>query len=143
VYNVTRTFRVPVGHRLSNHLGLCKNIHGHNLKIQVSVKIKTLNEKSMVIDFSDLKDIVNKILAELDHSLLLNNSDHEYINAVRGLTKIVLINGEPTAENLCYYLFVEITTKLLDLHPPLEVNFVRIWESDDAYAEYNGENNEI
>lgn len=93
----------------------------------------------MVIDFSDLKQIVNKIIEKWDHTLLLNKDDKIFIDAVNRMTNIFLINGEPTAENLCRYLFKEIDTELETNYPALEVNFVRIWESDDAYAEYNGE----
>ena len=79
MYNVTRTFRIPVGHRLSCHQGLCKNIHGHNLKLQVSLKSESLNDNYMVIDFADLKEMVNKIIKKWDHCLILNESDVEYV----------------------------------------------------------------
>ena len=139
MFIVTKTFRVPVGHRLSLHLGLCKNVHGHNLKLEVSVKSNNLNPNWMVIDFSDLKKIVNKIIEKWDHTLLLNENDHEFINATETITKILTIPGEPTAENLCYRLFTEIQTELKICYSPQVMNFVRIWESDDAYSEYNGE----
>jgi 6-pyruvoyltetrahydropterin/6-carboxytetrahydropterin synthase len=139
VYSVTRTFRVPVGHRLSQHSGLCKNIHGHNLKIQISIKCETLNDNYMVLDFSELKNIVNRILQNWDHTLLLNITDKTYYDTLKDMTRTYLVDGEPTAENLCFYLFKLVGVELETIFPALEVNFVRIWESDDAYAEYNGE----
>lgn len=140
MFSVTKTFRVPVGHRLSLHLGLCKNVHGHNLKLEICVKSKVLNDNWMVIDFSDLKQIVNKIIEKWDHTLLLNENDHEFINALSQTTKILEIPGEPTAENLCYRLFEEIRIELdTQYRLGIKINFVRIWENDDAYAEYKGE----
>jgi 6-pyruvoyltetrahydropterin/6-carboxytetrahydropterin synthase len=138
VYNVTRTFHVPVGHRLSMHKGLCKNIHGHNLKIQVSIRCFELNDNGMVIDFSDLKEIVNNYLEAWDHSLLLNSRD-DLANYAQKNSKTFFTAGDPTAENLCKYLFARISGELGIIQKTLTVNFIRIWENDDSYAEYNGE----
>lgn len=139
MYSVTKTFRVPVGHRLSKHKGLCKNIHGHNLKIEVRVSCFKLNDNDMVIDFSDLKEIVSKYLEYWDHTLLLNSRD-ELVNSLQKTNKISFVAGDPTAENLCKYLFTRISGELEIIHPLLlKVNFIRIWENDDSYAEYNGE----
>lgn len=93
----------------------------------------------MVLDFAELKEIVNKIIRGWDHTLLLNSNDRKYIDTLIGLTRVLKINGEPTAENLCYHLFKELEAEFEGFIPDVEVNFVRIWESDDAYAEYNGE----
>ena len=138
MFNVTRTFRVPVGHRLSKHLGLCKNIHGHNLKIQVSVSHFKLNDNDMVIDFSDLKEIVNRYLEEWDHSLILNIKDN-MVDQLSKSFKIFLIKGEPTAENLCLFLYQKISAELELIEKSMFVNFIRVWENDDSYAEYRRE----
>ena len=79
MYKVTKLFKVPIGHRLSCHKGLCKNIHGHNLKIEVEVSCEELNENGMVIDFSDLKAMTNEIIDEWDHALFINFMDQEIV----------------------------------------------------------------
>jgi 6-pyruvoyltetrahydropterin/6-carboxytetrahydropterin synthase len=75
MYKIEKRFTVPIGHRLSKHPGLCSSIHGHNLTILVGVKSPTLNTNDMVIDFSNLKDIVNEVIKVWDHCLLLNECD--------------------------------------------------------------------
>ena len=138
MYNVTKIFHVPVGHRLSMHKGLCKNIHGHNLKIEVGVSCFKLNDNDMVIDFSDLKEIVNKYLEDWDHTLILNSRD-DMTDYAQKNSKTFFIAGDPTAENLCSYLFARISGELRITQKTLVLNFIRIWENDDSYAEYNGE----
>jgi 6-pyruvoyltetrahydropterin/6-carboxytetrahydropterin synthase len=134
-YTVKKTFRIPVGHRLSKHEGLCKNIHGHNFKIEVEVNSFKLNDNDMVIDFSDLKKIVNNALEQFDHATILNNRDHEIIKQFRDNEfKFIMIGGrDPTAEVLSEYFYREIEFKL-----PKDVimDSVRVWENEDSVAEF-------
>ena len=132
MYSVTKVFRIPIGHRLSKHQGLCKNIHGHNFKIEVKISRKELNENDMVIDFSDLKKIVNGILDNFDHALMLNSGDNVCVSS-----KTIYLKKDgvdPTAERLAEYLYNEIKQKFF--FDELRVNSVRVWENDDSYAEY-------
>lgn len=49
----------------------CKAIHGHNWRIVIYCKREDLNEQGMIIDFSEIKRIVNKY----DHSFLNEMDD--------------------------------------------------------------------
>lgn len=65
--NLTKIFTIHAGHSLPWHSGKCKNRHGHTYKLHVTVS-GTLNENGVVIDFSDIKAIVNSFIVEkLDH----------------------------------------------------------------------------
>lgn len=132
MYYITKTFNVPVGHRLSKHKGKCKNFHGHNLKIEVTVSSKVLNEDDMVMDFSILKEIVNKEIISWDHGMFLNKNDSECKLLNECITN--LFDSDPTAEVLCRYLYDKLTYAL-----PFGVNIhsICIWEADDSKAEYN------
>jgi 6-pyruvoyltetrahydropterin/6-carboxytetrahydropterin synthase len=137
MFYVEKTFKIPMGHRLSKHKGLCKNFHGHNFVIKVKVCSKELDKNDMVIDFSDLKRIVNEILEEFDHCMLLNTNDgmkEKFYDVVRTWE----FQGDPTAEALCVYFFDRISLGLVQLcvRPGIKVVSVKIWENDDSVAEY-------
>ena len=150
MYSVRKIFRVPIGHRLMKHEGLCKNIHGHNLKIEVQLSCNCLNDNDMVIDFKDLKRIVSDILNEFDHCTIFNSYDENNIQFFthQGYKCSTLSSNDqdPTAEIFCKYLLMTIDKKLTDFNSrnqkvgsPLQtisVDFVRVWENDDSMAEY-------
>lgn len=116
---VTKRFTFEACHFLPQHLGLCNRLHGHSymMEITVSGEIKECGEeKGMIIDFSRLKDIINRnVVREFDHSKLNDSLDN------------------PTAENLANYVFDVMDIILSALHVTLEK--VRIWETRDSYAE--------
>jgi 6-pyruvoyl-tetrahydropterin synthase len=43
MYYLTKTFEIPMAHRLSNHKGRCHLFHGHNLTLEVTIKSYVLN----------------------------------------------------------------------------------------------------
>lgn len=63
-----------MAHQLYNYNGLCKNIHGHSYLLYVTVGGHVMRANSdpndgMVMDFSELKKIVNEnIINEFDRS---------------------------------------------------------------------------
>lgn len=61
----------------------CTKMHGHNWKIKIYCKSEKLDENGMVVDFSEIKNIVNQL-------------DHKLIN------DFVI---QPTAENIAISLF--------------------------------------
>ena len=56
---VTKTVKFDAAHVLTNHQGLCKNLHGHTYRVDVSVSRPDESAGDMVIDFKDLKGIAN------------------------------------------------------------------------------------
>jgi len=149
MYLIKKDFKFEAGHRLSKHQGLCHNCHGHSYKIQVVIECEKLNENDMVIDFSDLKQIVNKVLDKYDHALMLNKSDVnssiEYYT-----TKLVLFEGDPTAELISESLFYEILDELLNftrsgekkealekLYQFINIKEVTVWETETSSVTYH------
>ena len=142
MYIIRKIFRVPVGHRLSKHRGLCKNLHGHNFKIEVQLKSNLLDDNDMVMDFKDIKEIVNSVLDDFDHCTILNSSDLKFIDFCEDnnlkYSVIGIGNQDPTAEVFCKELYLKISD-LVNRKVGLEeviVDFVRIWENDNSMAEY-------
>ena len=71
---ITKQFSFETGHALYGYDGKCKNVHGHSYKLSVTVIGKPIADKNnvkygMVIDFSDLKQIVKEdIVNVFDHA---------------------------------------------------------------------------
>jgi len=141
MYRIRKNFRVPIGHRLSKHLGACKSCHGHNLFISVQISKRVLNTNDMVMDFKDFKNIINNILDDFDHAMVLNSYDKDLLDFMKSKenkVKIISnINEDPTAEVLSRYLFDEISGILFIENPNIKIDFVRVWENDDSMAEYS------
>ena len=71
---IAKEFRWEMGHRLPDHFGLCKNIHGHSYKMIVEFEGE-LDKNQMVIDYYDVEKIINPIIEKLDHAFMINKED--------------------------------------------------------------------
>lgn len=122
-----------MGHRLPDHFGLCKNIHGHSYKMILTVEGQ-INEQQMVIDYYDLEKIINPIIQEFDHSFMVNKNDKivlEFLNQIQ--SKKVEVDFDATVENIC--LFVLNKIKNASLPKNIKAVTVRIYETKFDYAE--------
>jgi 6-pyruvoyltetrahydropterin/6-carboxytetrahydropterin synthase len=100
---------VPVGHK-------CARLHGHSYRIEVHIGGKVDPTMGWIMDFGDLKAVVNPVIAELDHY---------YLNEVPGLEN-------PTSENLARWTWDRLTDAL-----PLSAIVVR--ETCTSGCTYRGE----
>ena len=76
MYLVTKRIEFCYGHRLLDYDGVCKHPHGHNAVVEVDVRTDDLDNRNMVVDFSDIKRIVKGwIDRELDHKMILRHDD--------------------------------------------------------------------
>ncbi len=57
-------------HFITFNRDVCERLHGHNYRVRVAV-CSPLDENQYVVDFIALRDELSKILAELDHHMLL------------------------------------------------------------------------
>jgi 6-pyruvoyltetrahydropterin/6-carboxytetrahydropterin synthase len=139
MYKIEKKFTVPIGHRLSKNKGLCKNIHGHNFTVLVCVKCEKLDENDMVMDFSDLKNLVNEELNRFDHCLLLNSTDSALARDLRlkVCDKILEFPYDPTAERLSEYLYNIIDNKLEGISSQISVDYVIVYENENSKAIYS------
>ena len=89
MYYIEKTLEVAGAHSLElNYESKCQFIHGHNWLITVYCKSKELNHNSMVVDFTQIKKVVNDKL------------DHKLLNDVFGFN--------PTAENIARWVCDQI-----------------------------------
>ncbi len=130
---IAKEFKWEMGHRLPEHFGQCKNIHGHSYKMLVEFEGE-LDENRMVIDYYDVEKIVNPIIEKLDHAFLVNKDDELTIELLEKLnSKKIIVDFESTVENICIYLLTQI--KSADLPANVNAIMVRVSETEDDYAE--------
>ena len=132
---VTKTVKFDAAHVLTNHRGLCKNLHGHTYRVDVSVAQSDGDESDMVIDFKDLKKIAAEVVCDrFDHAFVYNTESEgeREIAAVvekHGM-RTVAIPFRSTAENLAKMFYGELKARIPGL------SSVKVWETADSCAEY-------
>ncbi len=95
----------------------------------------------MVMDFGDLKRIVQrKIIDIYDHALVLNKDSRFLAYANKMNTKLVVSDYQPTCENLLAD-FAE--TIAAELPAGVELHKLRLHETASSYAEWYREDNPI
>ncbi|MDT3695115.1 MAG: 6-carboxytetrahydropterin synthase [Ignavibacterium sp.] len=130
---IAKEFRWEMGHRLPEHFGLCKNIHGHSYKMIVEFEGE-LDKNQMVIDFYDVEKTINPVIEKLDHSFMVNINDTPVIEFLDKInSKKVVVNFLATVENICTYLLSEI--KKTSLPPNISSVKIRVYETQFDYAE--------
>ena len=133
MFQVTREIDFCYGHRLLNYEGKCKYLHGHNGRVVITIEAESLDDRGMVLDFSDIKRVVSTWIDEnLDHRMLLNRDD-PVIPMLQELGEpLFLFDANPTAENIAR--LIHEFTAAQDF-PVVET---RLWETPRCYATYRG-----
>ena len=100
-------------HQLLKSKSPCENLHGHNWRVQLTVRGKEQDpEVGWVIDFKVLKDVLNTELKKYDHT---------FLNEV--------LKVSPTAENLAKLIYQ-------DLKKQVPVYKVTVWETEKSSVSY-------
>jgi 6-pyruvoyltetrahydropterin/6-carboxytetrahydropterin synthase len=130
---IAKEFSWEMGHRLSFHKGKCKNLHGHSYKCMIELSGDP-DANGMVMDYFDMKTIIEPIIDNFDHAFMVYENDFEVIEALEKLnSRKVVVEFETTAENICLYILKQIKNSGL----PMNVKSVkvRVMETDNSYAE--------
>src|SRR5438477_9753935 len=131
MFEVTKEIHFCYGHRLRDYPKKCKDLHGHNGRVEISLASATLDHRGMVIDFEDIKEVVQRwIMSELDHKLLLRKDD-PLIPVLSDLNEAFLsVDENPTAENIAKMIFDYTKSQ------GFPVVAVRLWETPTSVAVY-------
>jgi 6-pyruvoyltetrahydropterin/6-carboxytetrahydropterin synthase len=130
---IAKEFKWEMGHRLPEHFGNCKNIHGHSYKMIVEFEGE-LNNNEMIIDFYDIDKIIKPVINRLDHAFMVNKKDKDVVDFLEKInSKKVMVNFNSTVENICNFVLNEI--KESDLPKNISSISVRIYETNEDYAE--------
>ncbi len=118
--SVQKTF--SSGHALREYKGKCENVHGHNYRVEVRVEGERLNRIGLLVDFTDIKRLVNGVIDRIDHQFLNDLEPFDKVN--------------PSAENIAKYFYDEIQNGLAANEVPVRVTSIRLWETDTQSATY-------
>jgi 6-pyruvoyltetrahydropterin/6-carboxytetrahydropterin synthase len=131
MFRVTREIDFCYGHRLLNYDGKCKHLHGHNGRAIIAIEGETLDERGMVLDFSDIKRVVSTWIDEnLDHRMLLHRRD-PYVKVLQDLGEpLYLMDENPTAENIARLIHEFTASRGF---PVVETH---LWETPHCFATY-------
>jgi 6-pyruvoyltetrahydropterin/6-carboxytetrahydropterin synthase len=131
MFQVTREIDFCYGHRLLDYDGKCKNLHGHNAKVLITLEAKSLDGLGMVLDFADIKRVVQKWIDDhLDHRMILRRDDPVVETLLQMGEPLMLVDQNPTAENIAK-LIAEY-----GLEQGFPVVEVRLWETPRCSATY-------
>jgi 6-pyruvoyltetrahydropterin/6-carboxytetrahydropterin synthase len=138
---VSKRFSFDMAHALYGYDGPCKNIHGHTYHLSVTLLGQPIQNSAdvklgMVIDFSDLKKIVNEqILDTYDHALVINKEAPYSKNELlfKEFEKVILVDYQPTCENLLLHYVQLIQAALPSVYTLVSV---RLEETPTSYAEW-------
>ena len=103
--------KFSAAHKLPSYNGECANLHGHTWKVVFEIE-GPLQENGMIYDFKQLKPLLKNALP-----------DHKFLND---------FVPNPTAENICQYLFDKVSALLKEKN--LTLKTLEVWENEDAAA---------
>ena len=110
------------GHHLRNYPGNCERPHGHNWKVQVTIRATGLDELGMGIDFKTVKKALKDILDALDHTDLNTHPAFQDRN--------------PSSENIAVYIYGELKKTLTtERYRPYSVTVRETENSGVTYRE--------
>lgn len=111
--SITKIMTFASAHLLPHYDGKCNNLHGHEWKIEVTIKKRIDNKTGMIMDFKDLKNIIKQYLIDV--------LDHNYLNNIL---------ENPTAENILFWCWEQLMFKAL----LKGIHEIKLWESPDSYS---------
>ncbi len=103
-------------HHLLNYKGKCENMHGHNWKVEVSVRGENLDKSNILIDFKTLKKYLNEVMEYLDHKDLNELDEFK--------------NQSPSSEFIAKFIYFKMKEKVDNIY------CVNVWETPTSRASY-------
>lgn len=131
MFRLTQEIDFCYGHRLLNYGGKCRHLHGHNGRAVIVLEGEQLDDRGMLVDFSDIKSSLrNWIEEQLDHRMILCADDPAVPMLEQLKEPLYIIDQNPTAENIARLIYER--AREFDF-PVIEVS---LWETVRSCATY-------
>lgn len=133
IFRVSQEIEFCYGHRLLNYSGKCRHLHGHNGRAVIVLEGEELDERGMLVDFSEIKDSLRTWIDEtLDHRMILCDRDPA-LPFLRELGEPVqVLPDNPTAEIIARLIYAQAHDCGF---PVVEVS---LWETPRSFATCRG-----
>ena len=82
-----------------------------------------ISSGGMLLDFDDARAVLEDVVAPFDHC---------FLNEVEPFDRVA-----PTAENVARVVFEHLDSRARGSSWPAELESVKVWESEDAWASFN------
>jgi len=126
VYELMVETEFSAAHSLEGYEGACAQLHGHNYRVIIELAGNELDHRGMLLDFREVKRIVESFVSELDHQHLNKLEAFEAQN--------------PTSENLARHIFHHVAGAIGELEGLGERKIwpvkVTVYESSRSAASY-------
>jgi len=108
-------------HQLRGYRGKCENLHGHNYRVEIYARGSELNNIGLLVDFVELKEAADEIVAYLDH---------------KNINELPPFDEElnPSAENLARFILERVAARVGD--DRVRIHMVRCFETPTSVATY-------
>ncbi len=120
MFELKITSQFAAAHQLRNFKQKCERLHGHNWRVDVSIRSPELDNIGLVRDFGEIKETTRQLLQELDHRFLNEIPPFDDLN--------------PSSELLARHIFKRLSERINA--GPLRVSRVSVWESENSCASY-------
>jgi len=106
-WRLSKVFYFEAGHRLvKGYNGKCNHPHGHSWKLEVVIKSKDLFEYDFVMDYKQLKEIVQPVVDELDHSFIVYKKDYIMSDFLKtNKFRHIILDDNPTSEVIAKWIY--------------------------------------
>ena len=126
-YASHRLHTAPDGHK-------CKSWHGHTYHVKIEVETGAEKQNGVSMFFSDIDRIIDPIIAEMDHAILICHEDKYYTVFAADQNQKLFVMYLPTSvENLCRFLISKIEKS------GLNVESLSISETTSGWVKLNDE----
>ncbi|MFZ4062390.1 MAG: 6-carboxytetrahydropterin synthase QueD [Polynucleobacter sp.] len=142
--SITRRLEFDSGHRIPNHDGQCRHLHGHRYAIEVTLTGEVADhpgkaDDGMVLDFGDIKRLTNLYVVEpWDHAFLVAKEDVGLVDFLNTLPnhKTVVMEHVPTVENLASAAFALLDPVFAEAFGGrLQLSSLRLYETPNCWAD--------
>ena len=145
MYRVTKDLQdFALAHRLGKgYARRCKNLHGHNYALRVTLGSESLDQYDMVMDFGEIKRLFDAWVQDnWDHATMVSMEDKVLLRFLEEEQQrhyvVSVANQNSTAEYMSKFLFEKFNELLHDeqRNPKIVLLEVKIWETKDSFATY-------
>ena len=133
----TRRLEFDAAHRLREHEGKCKHLHGHRYVVEASFSSGELDAVGRVIDFGVIRERLGAWLdTNWDHNTILWEKDRQLGQSISAETKqsVFYLPANPSAENMALYLLNEICPQLF-ADTGIACTSLRLYETPNCFVD--------